>query len=137
CYLLREQVPVVIVLTEAANEIGQRAGHEEVFLYKTQALAQAGGVVGIQDARERFSCERFRQGTNEIASAEFLKVEVVVCRRGPEPESIDGLAAVAHHGTIVRNTNQAGRTTCHCPQRPSADLERAVELDFNCLVRTR
>ena len=43
---------------EAAHEIGQRAGDEEILLHEAQSLALLRGVVGIEHARERFGRER-------------------------------------------------------------------------------
>src|SRR5262249_19604297 len=77
------------------------------------------------------------QGADKIAPAELLKIEVILRCCGPQPESIDGFAAIAHHGPIVWNTDQATRATNHRVQRPSADLERGVELDRHRLVRSR
>ncbi len=77
------------------------------------------------------------RAADEIAAAEFLKIEALVCRRSPQPERIDGLAAVAHHGTVVGDADQAGRPTNHRAQCPFADLERAVQLHFDRLVRAR
>src|SRR5262249_40511378 len=76
-------------------------------------------------------------GADKITPAKLLEIEVVVCCRSPKPECIDGLAAVAHHGTIVWNADQTTRTTNHRAQCPSTDLERAVKLDLHGLVRTR
>ena len=135
--LLREPAPIGVAKAEASHEIGQRAGHEKVLLHKAQALTHARGVVGIQYSRERFGPERLCQGTHEIAAAEFLKVEVIVCRRSPQPERIDGLPTVAHYGTIEGDADQAGRLTDHRAQCPCAELQRAVELYFDRLVRAR
>ena len=93
-------------------------------------------VVGIQDPRQRFGLERLGQRADEIAAAEFLKVEVVVCRRSPEAERIDGLAAVTHHGTIEGNADQTRWPADDRAQVTAAHFKRAVELDFHCLVRT-
>ena len=67
--LLRKRAPVSVGQAEATHEIGQRAGHEKVLLHKAQALPHVRGVVGIQDARERFGPERLRQGADKIAAA--------------------------------------------------------------------
>ena len=104
-----KRTPVGVARLKSPHEIRQGTGDEKVFLYETQSLPPARRVVGIQDPRQRFGLERLGQRTDEIAAAEFLKVEVVVGRRGPEPKRIDGLAAEAHHGTIEGNADQTGR----------------------------
>src|SRR5262245_61581330 len=133
---LGEQTPVGIVTAKAAHEIGERARDEKVFLHEAQALSLAGGVVGIQYACEGFGLEGFRQGSDEIAAAEFLKVEVIVCRGSPEPQCVDSLAAVTHHRAIERHTDQAGRAANDRSQTSTAHLEGAVELYVHRLVWT-
>ena len=98
-----------LLAPEAPHEIGQRTGDEKILLHEPQSLSLAGGVVGIENAGERFGIERLGQRADEIAAAEFLKVEIIVRRRGPEPERIDGLAAVAHDRAIEWNADQTGR----------------------------
>ena len=80
-------------------------------------------VVGIQDPGQRFGLERLGQRTDEIAAAEFLKVEVIVCRRGPEPQRIDGLAAVTNDRAIERNADESRWTADDRAQGPAAYLE--------------
>src|SRR5215475_15047667 len=133
---LGEQTPVGIVTVKAAHEIGERAGDEKVFLHEAQALSLAGGVVGIQYAREGFGLEGLRQGADEIAATEFLKVKVIVCSCGPKPECIDGLAAVTHHRAIERHTDEAGWAADDRSQGSTAHLEGAVEFYVHRLVWT-
>ena len=105
--LFRKRAPIGVSLPETAYEIGQRASDEKILLHKAQALPHACVVVGIQYPRQRFGLERLGQRPDEIAAAEFLKIEVIVRRCGPEPERIDSLAAVAHHGTIEWNADKS------------------------------
>src|SRR5262249_60034070 len=97
-----------IARPEAPHEIGQRAGDEKIFLYKPQSLSNARVIVGIQYTGQRFGLERLSQRADKIAAAEFLKVEIIVRRRGPEAECIDGLAAVSNYGTVERDSDQNG-----------------------------
>ena len=53
--LLRERAPVGVARPEAPQEIGKRAGHEEIFLHEAQALSDARGIVGIEHPSERFA----------------------------------------------------------------------------------
>ena len=53
-----------------------------------------------------FGCERLGHRADEITVAELLEIKVVGCGRRPQPERIDGLAAVAHDRTIVWNADQ-------------------------------
>jgi len=78
-----------------------------------------------------------KEGSHGIAAAEFLKVEVVECRRGPQPERVDGLAAVTYHGTVEGDADQARGPTDHGAQLSCAELQIADELDFDRFIVTR
>ena len=58
---LGKRAPVGVAAPEAAHEIGQRAGDQEILLQEPQPLASCCGVVGIQHARQRFGRERLGQ----------------------------------------------------------------------------
>ena len=115
--------PVGVARAETPHEIGQRAGDQKIFLHKTQSLPHGGVIVGIQHPGQRFGLECLGQRADEIAAAEFLKVEVIVCRRGPEPQRIDGLAAVADDRAIERNADESRWTADDRAQGAAAHLE--------------
>jgi hypothetical protein len=75
--LVGNQTPVPIPAVEAAYQVGQRAGHEKVFLHKTQRLPDRRAVVGIEHPRQRFRRESSGKRTDKIAAAELLKIEIV------------------------------------------------------------
>src|SRR5580658_9630804 len=104
--LLGKHVPVVIAAAEAPHEIGQRTRYEKIFLYETQLLPAAGGIIGVKHARNGLGHQGLRHGSNEIAVAEDLKIEVIRSTRGPQSESVDGFSAIADHGPIKRHTDQ-------------------------------
>src|SRR5262245_24629025 len=131
-----KRAPVEVVRPEPPYEIGERAGDEKIFLYKPQSLSHARVVVGIQYTGQRFGLERLRQRADEIAAAEFLKVEIILRRRGPEAKCIDGLAAVACHRAIERDADQNGWPADHGAQSATPHLERAVERHLHRLVRS-
>ena len=130
--VLRQRAPVGVPAPEAPHQIGQRTGDQKILLHEAQALAHAGGVIGVQDARHGFGRERLGQGPDKIAAAEFLKVKVIGRRGAPETQRVDGLAAVAHHGAIKRDTQQGGRLARDGAQGAAADLERAVQRTSTC-----
>src|SRR2546423_15497203 len=105
--LVRQRVPVVVGPPETAHQVRERAGDEEIFLHKTQALTPACRVIWIQYARERFGVERVRERTDEIADAEPLKVKIVRRRRRPEAQRVDRLPAESDHWPVVSNYDQA------------------------------
>ena len=133
--LLGKRAPVGVAAPEAPHEVGQRAGDQEILLHEAQALPHARGVVGIEDARQRFGRQRLGQRADEIAAAEFLEVEVVGRGRGPEAERVDRLAAVADDRAIEGDADQGGRPAGDRAQAAAAQLERAVQLDLDLLVR--
>jgi hypothetical protein len=102
-----ERTPVRVAPAEAPDEVGQRAGDEEVLLDEAQALPHARGVVGIEHAGEGLRGEPLREGPHEVARAEGLEVEEVRGAGGPQPKSIDGIAPVSHHRAIEWQAEQA------------------------------
>ena len=103
-----KRVPIGVAAPEAPHEIGQRAGHQKIFLHEAQPLPDAGGVVRIKYPREGFGFERLGHRADEIAVAERLKVEVIGRLRGPKAKRVDGLAAVTDHGPIKGDADQTG-----------------------------
>ena len=101
-----QRVPVGVGCAKTAHEIRERARNQKIFLDETQPLPHGCVVVGVEHPCQRFGPEGFRQCADEITAAEFLEVEVILRRRGPEPQRIDRLAAVADYGTIERNTDE-------------------------------
>ena len=134
--LLGKRAPVGVGASESSNQVGQRAGDEKVLLHEAQPLPLGRGVVGIEHPSERFGLERLRHRADELTVAERLEIEVVGRGRRPQPERVDRLAAIAHHGPIERKADQRRRPADDGPQRSLPDLERAVELDLDPVVRT-
>ena len=54
-------------------------------------VESSGYSTRVSDSASRVSGQR----TDEIARAEFLKIEIVWSSRGPQAESVDGLSSVA------------------------------------------
>ena len=50
--MIGQLLPIGICFAKTADEIGQRTGHKEIFLHKTQRFAPDGRIVGIQHAGE-------------------------------------------------------------------------------------
>ena len=106
-HLVRQLAPVGVVAAEAAHEVGQRAGDQEIFLCKAQPLPHLGGVIRVENAGQGLRRNAADQGAHEIARAELLEVEIVVRRGAPKPQAVDRLAAKTHHRPVVRNADQA------------------------------
>ena len=120
---LWKPAPIGITVPEAPNQIGERAGHQEILLHEAEGLSHARGVVRIQHSGQGFGREGFGQGADEITAAEFLKIEKIGCGCGPEPKRIDGLASIAHHRAIERDANQVGGSAHDGAQAASVHLE--------------
>src|SRR5579872_1964779 len=103
---LRKHFPIRVVTLETAHQVSHGTCDQEIFLKKAQPLSLRRGIVGIQHAGKRLRLERFAERTHEVSGAKLLKIEIIGCRRGPEPERVDCFSAVAHYRTIERNTDQ-------------------------------
>ena len=82
-----KRAPIGIAAPEAPDQIGQRAGDQEILLHEAQSLAHARGIVRIEHARQRFGREGLGQSADEIAAAEFLKIEEIGAWRRPRAEA--------------------------------------------------
>ena len=78
-----KRAPAGIAPLKSAHEICQRAGDEKILLHEAQPLSHARGIVGIQHPRERLGSEGLGHGTDELAMAESLEIEVLGRSRGP------------------------------------------------------
>src|SRR5262249_43757795 len=90
---IRTRTPVGIAAAEAPYKVGQRAGNQKILLNEAQPLTYARGDVGIQNPGQGYRFESFGPRPDEFAVAEYLEVEKVVRRRGPEPKRVYGFAA--------------------------------------------
>ena len=135
--LFGKRLQSALLLPEAADDVGQRAGDEEVLLDEAQPLPVRRRVVGIEDARERLGRQRLGERADEVAAAELLEVEVVGGRRGPETQRVDRLAAVADDGPVVGDADSRTRGPSGITlQAPAPCISNgAVELDLHLLVR--
>ena len=134
--LLGERVPVAVAGHEAAQDVGERAGHQEVLLDEAQRLPGAGRVVRVQDPGERFRGEGGGQRRDEVPLAEGLEVEGLVRARRPETQGVDVLPTVAHHRPVVGDAVDGGRPPRNGLQGPALDLVGAVDVDLDPLERT-
>jgi hypothetical protein len=108
--LLRQRRPVRVGTPKPPQQVREGASHQEVFLHQTEPFAHIRRVVRVEHAGERLRSEPLGQRTDEIAAAESLEVEVVRRCCGPEPQRIDGLAAVTDDRPVQGNADQGGRS---------------------------
>jgi hypothetical protein len=135
--LLRQRREVGVEAAEAAHQVAQRAGDQEIFLQEAQALAHAGGIVGIEHAGQRFGGQRLGHRADELAMAELLEVEIVGRGRRPQPQRVDVVPAIAHDRPVERDADQGRGLARDGAQPAAAQLERAVEVDLDRLVESR
>src|SRR6202041_3177138 len=131
---LREQAPVRVMHPKAANDIRQGAGHQKIFLNQAKSLAQAGRVIGIEHAGQRFRLERLGYRADELAVTEGLEVEIFGRAGGPQAQRVDGPAAVPHDRAIVGNADQARGFAGYRSQSALAHLERAIEVNVHLIT---
>ena len=81
--LVGQRAPVGVAAPEAADEVGQRAGDQEVLLHEAQPLPLRRRIVRIEHAGQRLGRERLGERADEVAVAELLEVEVVAAPPPP------------------------------------------------------
>src|SRR5207247_8468521 len=102
----RKRGPIGVAVPEAPYEVGERAGHEKIFLHEAQPLPHARGIVRVKYPREGFGRESLSHRADEISVAEDLKFEVIVRMGGPEAKRVDRFAAVTDYGPIKGDADQ-------------------------------
>src|ERR1700739_884530 len=92
--------PIAVVPQEAPHQVSQRACHQKIFLHEAEFLASGGGIVGIQNSRQRLGSKGSAEPAHEVASAKLLKIEIIGRSRGPEPQTVDRLPSIAYDWTV-------------------------------------
>ena len=117
----------------AADEVAQRAGHEEILLDEAELLAVLGLVVRIKNLRHGLADGFFAHGLDVAAGVEGAQVELFGGTRSPKAQEIHRLGAVAGDGNIVGHAEDLLRVD---PTRKIAAavvehvFHPAVELDL-------
>ena len=73
--LFGQRPPILVPFAKPANDVGDRAGDQEIFLHQAKPAPSQRMVIGIKNARQQFRVQRFGDRGDEIAAAEPLKVE--------------------------------------------------------------
>src|SRR5215472_9507390 len=127
--------PIRVMPQEASHQVSQRARHQKILLQEAEFLSRGGGIVRIQNARQRFCFEGPTQRAHKIAGTKLLKIEIIGSSRGPEAQSVDRLSSVTHDWAIERYSEQDRRTIWDHFKTSVSHLETAVQLDFDFLMR--
>ena len=65
------------------------------------------------------------QRADEITAAEFLEVEIIGCSRRPQPQRVDGFAAIADHRPVEGHADQGRGPPRDKFKAAAVHLERA------------
>ena len=98
--LVGQRADVAEILDVAADDVLDRRGREEILLAQAEFLAGGGGVVGVEDARERLGTQLVGERAGEIAGVEAVELDRIERAGSPQPERVDVLAAPADHGRV-------------------------------------
>ena len=85
----------------AADDVGDRAGDEEVLLLEPQRLALLALVVGVEDLGDVLGVDLLLDGAPEVPFVEELQVEVARGARRPEAQRVRGVGPVADDERVV------------------------------------
>ena len=137
--LLGERLPVRIVLTEAADDVLERAGDEEILLDQSQLLAALGLVIRIENLGNGLTDILVTDSLVVATAVEGLKVEILGRLGRPETQEVDGVRAVSGHRDVVRDADELLGTG------PLGDivadivedvLHLTIEIDLGGVLRT-
>jgi hypothetical protein len=122
--------PLLAVTFEAAHDVGERTGDEEVLLLEAQLLAHVEGVVGVEDLAEVLRRDLAAHRLGVVAVVELVEVELLGALGRPEAERVDGLAAVADDRGVVGHAvdDLAADPLEVVPSPLPDDLDLAAEL---------
>jgi hypothetical protein len=107
--LLGQQIPIGVVGAETADDVVDGAGAQKILLQETQLPADRSRIVGVQHSADRLRRQRRGDRAHKIAVAELMKVERAGRAGGPQPQGVDGLAAIANDRTVKGDSQKSGR----------------------------
>ena len=112
--LVGQRVPVVVAAAEAGDDVGQRAGDQEVFLQEAQQRARARWSRrdrGRASGSRRSPCCSTAPTKSPLLNSP--KSNAVGRRGAPQPQGVDRPAAVADHGPVVGDAEQYVGLSAH------------------------
>ena len=96
---------VAMLLAEAAHDVADGTGNQEVLLNQAQLLAADYGVGGIQHARDVFRLDLLLDRAYVVATIENLDVEIFGSAGGEQAQPIHRLSQVAYDRHVGRNAD--------------------------------
>ena len=105
CRIPGQFPPVIAGTLESSDNIGQRAGHEEVLLLESEDLAQILGVVGVEHLAYVLGLDLVAHSLGVVAHVELFEAELFLGLGAPEPEGVDRLSAVADDRHVIGHSD--------------------------------
>ena len=138
-HFIREGFPVGVVFFEAADDVAQRAGDEEVLLDEAKFLSGFGVVVRVKHLTDRFRHVFLLHGLLVAAAIEGFEIKLLGGLGFPQAKEIHRLGAVAGNRNIVGNADELAEVRPHAARLAKAvgvSLDMAVNWDFLRVLRT-
>ena len=104
-----KSVEVGVPLLEAPDDVGDRAGDEEVLLLEAQRLALVALIVRVEDLRDVLGVDLLLDRAAEVALVEELQVEVARRARRPQAQRVRGVRSVADDERVVGQPDHVAR----------------------------
>ena len=101
--LVGQKFEIVVLLAEAAHDVADGAGDQEVLLHQAKLFAGHGRVGRIEHARDVFAGDLLLDGVDVVAAIEDVDVEVFGRARGEQAEPVHGVAEIADDGHVGRH----------------------------------
>ena len=94
---------------EAADDVAQRAGDEEVLLDQAQLLARLGLVIRVKNLGDRLALRLGRERLAVAAAVERLEIDLLRRARFPQAQEIHRVGAVAGDRDVVGHADDLRR----------------------------
>ena len=108
------------------DDVGDRAGDEEVLLLEAQLLPLLALIVRVEDLRYVLGVYLLLDRAPEVPLVEELQIEVAGRARRPQAQGIGGVGAVPHDERVVGDADDRAGVD---PRRPRPSLPVLVEDD--------
>ncbi len=98
--LFRQEFQIVVVAVKAAQDVADRGGGEEIFLFETQFLARLVAVFGIEHTRNGARQCLMLGGGREVTGVEQVQIEGINRTPRPEPQRVGPAPLPADDGRV-------------------------------------
>jgi hypothetical protein len=105
--VIGQLLPGALALFEGAEDVGDRARHEEVLLFEPQLLALLSCVVRVEHLGDILHFDLLFDRARVVALVEQIEIEVARRARGPQPQCVHGVGVVTDDKRVVGHTHDA------------------------------